>query len=466
MSLQLRDYQIDAVQFATTTMLERDGAGLLQGCGLGKTVCSLYSLETLQHLAEKSAGDILITAPVRVVSHWLAEHKAWNINIPIRAFADSPNKRQRQLAENFRGISLLSHNLLPWYAKWLAKRKKTAKFPEVLVFDEGSKFRNWSGIWSQAGQYLAKRSNYRLVLTGTPAPNHNGEIFAQQYLLDVGKTLGTEIGSFRAKFMYRGGYENREWLFDEQKTDRLQELIKPYYLSQPASRFLQLPELVTVRHEVTLPPEIKREYARMQKDLIAELQSTKLVALSGSDRYRYCRQLASGMFYSDKSIQNSKTRPYVLAHAEKLKVLEDLLSELDGPVMVAYQYSCEGRALNKHFAKYPTATIEGGTSAAETDRIISELVSGQIQILFVQSQSISHGVNGLQHGCHHLIWFTLPDSSETYDQLVARLQRTGQTKPVIVGRLESVGTIDRAIYRMVQNKLFNQEELLKGLEDG
>lgn len=452
---QLRDYQKHAIDFAVNTLIERRGAGLLQGCGLGKTAVTLHTLELLKWLAPESISSVLITAPMRVVDHWADERKVWGTSLPVRLYRGLPKKRAKMLVTPFEGITVVTHGLVHEYLD-------ASKPPDCFVIDEASKFRNWDAGRVGTACKLAERSPYRLLLTGTPCPNSTDEIFAQQYLIDLGKTLGKYITDFRARFMFRGGYENRQWIFDPMKTETLQKLIHPYYLHQESEKFLDLPKVVPIRVPITLPAGVKLQYKSMQDDLVAELASTTLVALSGSDRYRMSRQLASGVTYTSR---DPKNRTHEIVHVEKMRTIEDLLPELEGPVLIAYQYKCEQLALMDRFARYSPLCIGGGTSAAATRKVIEAVQNNSVKIVLVQNQAASHGIDGLQKGCHNLIYFTLPDSGDDYEQLIKRLQRPGQTKPVIVHYLQAVGTIDAAMYRMLENKVVNQTELLRGLRE-
>lgn len=466
MTLELREYQKTAHSFAVQTLLDLRGAGLLVGCGLGKTIVTLKAIDTLRLLSTDQIESVLIAAPMRVVDHWLNEHLAWNTSLPVRVMDGPPKKRLQQLAQPFRGITVVTHACLSWLAPPTKILRKPRKQFDMLVIDEGSKFRDWSAKRVAAGLRIALRSKYRLLLTGTPCPNHTGEIFAQQALIDKGLTLGKTIGGFRDRFMFQGEYPN-EWYFRDEKQAELQQLISPYYLHQSADLLLGLPDIVHQQIKIKLPPAVHREYKRMEAELIAELKQTTLLAFSGSDRYRLCRQLASGMVYDQHDTAASLLlgKKHHVAHTEKLEAIHDLLPETDGPVMIAYQFTSEREELLKSFAAYRPQVICGGTSQAESKAAIKSVQDGTTKILLVQSQSVSHGIDGLQHGCNILVWFTLPDSGEVYEQLIARLHRSGQTKPVIVYYPLAVGTIDVAMLRMLQQKQANQENLLRGLSE-
>jgi SNF2 family DNA or RNA helicase len=353
------------------------------------------------------------------------------------------------VSEKKPGIFVVSHDNL----KWLSTLPNVPKF-DLFVVDESSKFRGWSTLRSKAARHLAARIPQRLLLTGTPCPNSPAEIFPQQVILDLGKTLGTTITKFRERYCKPGGFENREWVFRDSLKDQLYAEVEPYYLHQSAAEYLSIPAYRENIVRLDLPPTAKTMYKRMEEDLVALLKSGPLLAMGGSDRYRLTRQIASGTIYTSHP-------QFEQVHKEKVIALHDLLDEIGAPTIVAYQFNCERQVLQAAFPK--SEAIYGQITPRETQQIIRRFTTGQTRLVFVQSQAVSHGIDGLQSACSDVVWYTLPDSGETYEQLIARVYRAGQTKTVCIHHLLATGTIDVQIYRLLKNKSLNQRNLLEAL---
>ncbi len=62
--------------------------------------------------------------------------------------------------------------------------------------------------------------------------------------------------------------------------------------------------------------------------------------------------------------------------------------------------------------------------------------------IFISHNSAGHGVDGLQKNGHILVWFGLNWSLELYEQFNARINRQGQTKPVVCHRILVKDTFD------------------------
>jgi SNF2 family DNA or RNA helicase len=76
---------------------------------------------------------------------------------------------------------------------------------------------------------------------------------------------------------------------------------------------------------------------------------------------------------------------------------------------------------------------------------------GKIPMMFVHPQSAGHGLN-LQHGGSTMVIFDLIYSLRYYLQLIGRIDRQGQTKPVVIYILIAKNTRDEDAYGALVNK--------------
>ncbi len=151
-------------------------------------------------------------------------------------------------------------------------------------------------------------------------------------------------------------------------------------------------------------------------------------------------------------------------HDAKIEALRDLIAESDRPILVAYFYKHEETRLQQAF---PKATfIKSGISNKDLEVIKDRWKQGQIKMLVAQSESISHGVDGLQHGGAEIVWFTLTDHPESAWQLISRIWRQGQRGPVVtVNYLLANRTIDAVVYSVLRHKEATQEAFLRAIQE-
>jgi hypothetical protein len=109
--------------------------------------------------------------------------------------------------------------------------------------------------------------------------------------------------------------------------------------------------------------------------------------------------------------------------------------------IIFFEFVEQGVALNKAMP---------GTSTFQIDDFIQG--GGKGQILLAQAQSLSHGVDGLQHVCSNVLFFQPVWSRDTNEQAVGRVWRTGQTEPVSVTTLVCDDTLDDAVTARVEGR--------------
>lgn len=481
------------------------GAALFQDPGLGKTVQTLAWLRLLRKLG--IAGKALIVAPLRVAhSVWPSEVKKWDqfseftvsrslMESRFRSVTYDNSGRERDEKGNFLplsdeekherartrfltlqdrlddiepsadihlintdGVDLLSHlyskRVFPW---------------DVLIVDESSAFKTWGSDRSKSLRKLVPRFKKTLILTGTPSPNGLEDLYSQIWLVDRGESLGKNITTHRKRYFHRGGFEGYKWLANENAGKLIETAIAPLALRMSAADNLDLPELLINDVWVDLPAKAKKQYKQMEREMFLELDNgDELAPVNSGAKYQACKQMASGSVYEPEDETEDPTprrdRKTIHIHDAGFQALEDIVSELQGkPVLVAYNYNHQLAAIQKRFPK--ASVINGRTSGENTERIVDLWNRGEIHVLAVQTQALSHGVNMQSGPGRDIVWLGLPDIPETYIQLNARIYRQGVSSNVRVHRILSRSTVDEAVRIRLETKNENQNNLLDALNE-
>lgn len=84
--------------------------------------------------------------------------------------------------------------------------------------------------------------------------------------------------------------------------------------------------------------------------------------------------------------------------------------------------------------------------------------------MFIVKNSMGHGIDGLQENGHIVVWFGLNWNLELYEQFNARLNRQGQTKPVIIHRILCEDTLDLAVSDSLIRKTDDQMGLKQSIQ--
>lgn len=454
---ELYDFCMDRLYFDAVKG-KPSGSGVLLDPGMGKSSVFIWLCETLRDMGVFTGG--LLVAPKKVCeTTWISEPDKWGSDLKMSFVTGTPAARMKALA-----TPADLHVINPEGIMWLQKNSNMLPAAGVnwnmLCVDESTKFKNWGAKRTKALKKLLPMFDMRMILTGTPAPNGYQDLFSQIYLLDDGATLGKTIGYFRNRYMRRGGYLGRQWTFREECIEQFQKDISPLTLRMDAEDHLDMPSLVYNKILVNLPPTIAKAYKRLEDELFMAIDGGEdLIASSAGAKYAMCRGVANGGGYVNKDIGD---REMVHIHDTKVEALADLVDELGGkPVIVAYQYHHDLERIQKRFPNAPA--VRGGTK--NLPEILRDWQAGKIQVLCVQPQAMSHGVDGLQKVGNDIVWMGMTDQLEIYKQFNARLYRQGVIGGhVRIHHILANDTIDLAMYDRTKQKDDDQNDLLQALK--
>ena len=456
MKFSPHDYQ----NYALTWLIQRtiiDGKGggaLFLDPGLGKTSITLAWIRLLKDLG--LADKILVIAPLRVVySVWSQECAKWDQFNHLRCSIIHGTETQRMAALSAPAdIYLINPEGIPWLFTYYEKRELPFR---ALVVDESSKFKTWGAKRTKALRKLVPKFPYRLILTGTPSPNGLEDLFSQVFIVDKGDALGTGVTKFRNRYFYRSGFGQYKWTPHETSQSAIEQKIGGLALRLSAADHLDLPELLFNDVWVDIPPKTHEAYKKLEREMFIEIDSSggELVVGNAGAKYMACRQVANGGIYGEDK------NPIHLHHT-KVDAAAEIIGELQGkPVLIAFQFKHDLERLRQSFPKIPS--IDGRSRATDAAKLVDQWNAGELPLLAVQPQSLSHGVNMQAGPGRDIIWLGLTDNLETYLQLNARIHRQGVTGQVRIHRILATRTVDVAIAERIENKDEAQTALMDAL---
>ncbi len=439
----LRNYQLELIE----QIKQQKRLAVWVDMGLGKTGATLTAIQEL--LEEGNVKRVLIVAPLNVANNtWPAEIDKWeHINFNYSVVTGNKQKRETALKQNT-SVNIINKENFCWLVQ-LCENK--SKWPyHMVVIDESSMVKSYKSEIFKSFKKIALSSHYFIELTGTPISTSYIDVWSQFYLLDQGKALGKNITAFRGVYFY----QPRQWVYILHRwaKDIIQEKIKPMVFRLDNKEVDSTFKIFYNEDVVTLDQCIMKKYRKLEKEFFLHLeeQDETVFIESSLTLSNKLRQCASGFLYNKK--EECKERKTLCLHDEKIKRLKEIIDELQGePVIVAYQFEYERDLILKSFGN-KAKTIKHPD-------VINKWNKKQIPILVCHPKSAAHGLN-LQHGGHHIVWYSLPWSLELYEQLNARLPRMGQKYPVVVTHLISKGTIDEIMLKVLQERITTAKEIL------
>lgn len=436
----LRPYQLKAIDY----ILNKKRCGLALDMGLGKTIGSLTAFAKIHNIYVK---HILVIAPLKVANDtWNNEILQWEHTKHLTYSIATGNEKERLEALNKDvDVYITSHNNIPWMYK------KGFKKYGMIIVDESHGFKNHN---SKRFKFLSKFiSRCIVLLTGTPMPNGEMDLWSQQYLIDKGKMLGKNITEYRDTYFNYTMVKNKDG-----KTSRpvyvchspkiIHEKLKANWLSMKAEDYLDLPD--KLYNIINVEIDNLQLYKKFEKEYLLKINCETIEAVNGAVLTNKLLQYCNGAVYNEN-------KEYVEIHSNKLDAIQDIIDNYpDENILVAFNFKCDEDRIRVRFKGVITLTAKNGSE------IMDKWNKGKIKLLLCQC-STAEGLN-LQHGGRIIVWFGLTWSMKNYKQFNARLHRQGQTKPVIIYHLVAKGCKDEKVAKVLAMKDCNQEELIKVLK--
>lgn len=315
------------------------------------------------------------------------------------------------------------------------RRKDLLKLKDItLMLDESSMIQNDKA--KRTKFTLKLKAKNVILLSGTPVSGKYENLYSQIQLLGWKIPKGIYYQHYietQPREVAKGviineviGYKNVERL----KT-KLKENGAVFLKADDVN--LQLPEVNEIFTEI----EVTKFYKDFMKKSIIKINDTELVGDTSLTKLLYARQLC-GMF-----------------NKNKLDSFKDLIQSTNDRIIVFYNFTSELYAMEDICIELnkPTSIING----FEKDLKCYEEFENSIT--FIQYQSGAMGLN-LQKA-NKTIYFTLPLSSELFEQSKARTRRIGQEKPCFYYYLICKGSVEEKILATLQMRKDYTDELFK-----
>lgn len=463
-------------QRALDFLLATPYAALWARMGSGKTLVTLTAIKAL--LDSYAACRVLIVAPKRVALHtWPDEAAKWGFDFDVtppgweydatlrasrvlpeleaaaaalkvakrtdpNASTEYVDRLKAELAEARRvqpelhEVTIIGVDML--WRVW-ALYGKNWPF-DTVVLDESSMYKAHDSKRHKVIRWLRKQDKLaRLVqLTGTPAGNGLIDVHGQARLLDE-KILGG-LTAFRDRW-FDADWSGYGYTPKAHAAEDISRILAPVTLVLDG-RHTEKPVINDV--PVYLDTEAMGKYKTMESTAVLQLED--VTAVNAAVLVAKLAQIASGYVYDGE-------RNAVPIHRAKYDALQDVIDGMAGePLLIIYNYQHERAALEKLGAVDLKDTTPEAWNA------------GRVPLMCLHPKSGGHGLN-LQDGGATMVWFSLTWSLELYEQVIARLDRSGQKKQVIVHRLMAVDTIDEYIAARLSGKDMTQQDLIRRLKN-
>ena len=247
LKITLKDYQ-----YKSSFLLAISKSGFdFSVPGSGKTIITYATYAYLRDI--KRIEKILIIGPKNAYNAWFEEY--------ITCFGQKPKFKNLsdeniKEAQDYLKSSVNNHKEVTFIniEKIRNLEKELILFLDssscMLVIDEGHKVKNPDASSTKVAMTLAKYSNFKIVLTGTPMPNGYEDLFSLSYIINPYKSIIPYNFSQLRKFTIKGINE------EDEKT--IMTSLYPYYSRVSKKHLIDRGEL--------LPPKFNINFSDMDDD--------------------------------------------------------------------------------------------------------------------------------------------------------------------------------------------------------
>jgi hypothetical protein len=326
-----------------------------------------------------------------------------------------------------------------------------------MIVDESHYIVSPSGGWARCVRRLAQQTvPWVRLLSGTPAPNHYGNLWGQLAALNPDE-FGWSYKAFADRWLILNpvfpsqvdGYRD---------LDTLEPLLKAYCSFKRRDEVFGPDDWITNVVEVDMPPQASRQYARLAREWLIDDPDDNLLVEAGHILTRMTRlqQLASGYLVDDT------TGDERLVHTAKLDVCvadHERLIAAGEKAVIFHRFRWEGRELEARLrGKCRLLVINGDVSAEQRDEVqrAIEEDAGPI-IAIVQTQSGGIGVS--YRNAAYCSFFSQSFSFVQEEQARDRIYVPGS--PRFVTWYRTMGTVDEFIAERLELKLTMHDNLTR-----
>ncbi|AEG83978.1 DEAD/DEAH box helicase [Corynebacterium ulcerans] len=392
--LYLRGYQSFGAKFA----LVQKKVILGDEMGLGKTVQAIAAAAHIVAQADTAEdARILVVVPASLIVNWRREFGKFS-TIPVHVAHGELKESALSTWTAKGGVLIVTYE---------GARSLPIPAPTIALIDEAHFIKNPAAQRSQAVKALIEKSEYALLMTGTPLENRLSEF--RQLVTYIQPDLLTHKDNLRPQ--------------------QFKNAIAPAYL--------------------------RRNQTDVLDELPTKIETDEWIDLTEQDLAEYKHAVAEGNWMSARRAAMVAQRP-LCAKVERIIELADEAATEGKNILIFSYFRDVLDRLHLEFGQRSVGIINGDVAPIKRQELVDALGTNGQDVLLAQIGAGGVGLNIQKASVVMLTEVQVKPALE--DQAIARAHRMGQTKPVSVYRLLGDETIDERLLEInaQKRKLFDE----------
>lgn len=412
--MKLFDYQEKALALTS----DKDNSAFYYDMGLGKT---FIGSERLRLYGERVN---IVVCQKSKIKDWCEHFKEHYTDYAVFDLTDKKDMQAFMIYPIYKCIGIINYEL----AYRRAELRQLKDF--TMMLDESSMIKNETA--KRTKFILSLKPSHTILLSGTPTDGKYEFLYSQLRLLGwkITKTayynryIKTELRSYGGPtFRVVTGYKN---------VSELKIKLKEYgAVFAKAEEVIKLPEKKFIKEYST----VSSDYKKFMKDRVIKIDDKELTGDSTLSKRLYARMLCSA--YSK----------------DKISRLIDLVNSTSDRVIIFYNFNTELEALRKVLFDRPISIVNGQI------KDLKAYENNDNSVTLIQYQAGAMGLN-LQKA-NRIIYFSLPERSELFEQSKARICRIGQEKQCYYHIMMCHKSVEEKIYECLLMRKDYTDELFR-----
>jgi SWI/SNF-related matrix-associated actin-dependent regulator of chromatin subfamily A member 5 len=448
---QLRDYQLEGLNWMINLHDNGINGILADEMGLGKTVQSIALLAFLRSVRSIN-GPHLVIVPKSTLGNWQKEFARWCPEFSVLRLQGPKAEREAMVRDEL--MSGEFDVILTTYEVVILERAALRKFSWCyILIDEAHRIKNEKSALSREVRKL--ESAHRLLITGTPLQNNLHELWALlNFLLpDV----------FSSSDEFDDWFSTTDGALKHDVVTKLHQILKPFLLRRlKVDVERDLPPKTETKLYISMTPLQREWYQRvLSKD------SMSLNTLGGPERVKLLnilmqlRKVCNHPYLFDGAEPGPpfSDGPHLWESCGKMMLLHKLLKKLQKQGSRVLIFSQMTRMLDiledyLRYVRYKYCRIDGNTKGVERDEAM-EAFNAEGSDIFAFILSTRAGGLGINLYTADVVILFDSDWNPQMDlQAMDRAHRIGQKKPVRVFRFVTESTVEEKIIERAERKLY------------
>lgn len=412
--MKLFDYQEKALALTS----DKDNSAFYYDMGLGKT---FIGSERLRLYGERVN---IVVCQKSKIKDWCEHFKEHYTDYAVFDLTNKKDMQAFMIYPIYKCIGIINYELA-------YRREELRQLKDfTMMLDESSMIKNETA--KRTKFILSLKPSHTILLSGTPTDGKYEFLYSQLRLLGwkITKTayynryIKTELRSYGGPmFRVVTGYKN---------VSELKAKLKEYgAVFAKAEEVIKLPEKTFIKEYST----VSSDYKKFMKDRIIKIDDKELTGDSTLSKRLYARMLCSA--YSK----------------DKISRLIDLVNSTSDRVIIFYNFNTELEALRKVLFDRPISIVNGQV------KDLKAYENNDNSVTLIQYQAGAMGLN-LQKA-NRIIYFSLPERSELFEQSKARICRIGQEKQCYYHIMMCRKSVEEKIYECLLMRKDYTDELFR-----